>query len=77
MYYTKPDFYFIVFGCICLLTFLAIVFLNPKSYLEPRKTEPKATSRVELKEAVDDLSQKLEKIRELMQKQEEREKECK
>ena len=78
MYYTKPDFYFIVFGCVSLLTFLAIVFLNPKERLsknEPAKEE--VISPDELKTSLDELSQKLEKIRELMQKQEEREKESK
>ena len=76
MYYTKPDFYFIVFGCVSLLTFLAFVFLNPKGNKTDMSTEQVIDS-VELKKSLDDLSSKLEKIRELMQKQEEREKECK
>ena len=76
MYYTKPDIYFIVFGCISLLTFLAFVFLNPKEKNTNTSTAQVIDSKM-LKEALDDLSQKLEKIRELMQKQEEREKESK
>lgn len=78
MYYTKPDYYTIVVGCVCLLTFLAIVFLNPKERLsknEPTKKE--VVSLNEVKKSLDELSQKLEKIRELMQKQEAREKESK
>lgn len=76
MYYTKPDFYFIVFGCVSLLTFLAFVFLNPKENKTDTSTEQVIDSKM-VKEALDDLSQKLEKIRELMQQQEEREKESK
>lgn len=76
MYYTKPDIYFIVFGCVSLLAFLAFVFLNPKENKTDTSTAQVIDS-VELKKSLDELSQKLEKIRELMQKQEEREKECK
>lgn len=76
MYYTKPDFYFIVFGCVSLLTFLAFVFLNPKENKTNTTTEQFIDS-VELKKSLDDLSKKLDTICELMQKQEAREKECK
>ena len=76
MYYTKPDIYFIVFGCVSLLAFLAFVFLNPKENKTDTTTAEVLDGKM-IKEALDDLSQKLEKIRELMQKQEEREKECK
>lgn len=76
MYYTKPDIYFIIFGCVSLLTFLAFVFLNPKSNKTDMTTEQVIDSKM-LKEALDDLSKKLETIRELMQQQEEKEKECK
>ena len=76
MYYTKPDIYFIVFGCVSLLAFLAIVFLNPKEK-NTNTTTAEVIDSVELKKSLDDLSKKLETIRELMQKQEAREKECK
>ena len=76
MYYTKPDFYFIVFGCVSLLTFLAIVFLNPKENKTDTSTAQVIDS-VELKKSLDELSQKLDTIRELMRKQEAREKESK
>lgn len=76
MDYTKPDFYFIVFGCVSLLTFLAFVFLNPKENKTDTATAEVIDS-VELKKSLDDLSKKLDTIRELMRKQEEREKESK
>lgn len=74
MYYTKPDYYTIVVGCVCLLTFLAIVFLNPKEMLnknEPTKRE--ITSRDELIKSLDELTLKLEEIRKKLEKQEEKE----
>ena len=65
-------------GCICLLTFLAIVFLNPKERLSKNElAKEEVISPDELKKSLDEISQKLEKIRELMQKQEAREKESK
>jgi hypothetical protein len=70
MYYTKPDYYTIVVGCVCLLTFLAIVFLNPKERLsknEPTKKE--AVSPDELKKSLDEISKNLEKIRVELEKQ--------
>lgn len=76
MYYSKPDYYIMVFGCVCLLTFLAFVFLNPKEKNTNTSTAQVIDS-VERKKSLDELSQKLEKIRELMQKQEAREKESK
>ena len=57
-------------GCVCLLTFLAIVFLNPKERLsknEPAKEE--VISLDELKKSLDEISQKLEKIRVELEKQ--------
>lgn len=59
-----------VVGCVCLLTFLAIVFLNPKERLsknEPTKKE--VISLDELKKSLDEISQKLEKIRVELEKQ--------
>ena len=53
MYYTKPDIYFIIFGCVSLLTFLAFVFLNPKSNKTDMTTEQVIDSKM-LKEARDD-----------------------
>ena len=76
MYYSKPDYYIMVFDCVCLLTFLAIVFLNPKEKNTNTSTAQVIDS-VELKKSLDELSQKLEKIRELIQKQEAKEKESK
>ena len=76
MYYTKPDIYFIVFGCVSLLTFLAFVFLNPKENKANTATEQVIDS-VGLKKSLDDLSKKLDTIRELICKQEAIEKECK
>lgn len=76
MYYTKPDIYFIIFGCVCLLTFLAFVFLNPKENKTDTSTAQVIDS-VELKKSLDYLSKKLDTIRELIRKQEEREKESK
>lgn len=65
-----------VVGCVSLLTFLAFVFFNPKENKTNTTTEQVIDS-VELKKSLDDLSKKLETIRELMQQQEEREKESK
>lgn len=76
MYYTKPDIYFIVFGCVSLLTFLAFVFINPKSNKTDTTTEQVIDSKM-VKEALDDLSQKLDIIRQEMQKQKAIEKERK
>lgn len=73
MYYTKPGIYFIVFGCVSLLTFLAFVFLNPKENKTDTTTAEVIDGKM-VKEALDDLSKKLEEIRELMQQQEEKEK---
>ena len=57
-------------GCVCLLTFLAIVFLNPKERLsknEPTKKE--VVSPDELKKSLDEISKNLEKIRVELEKQ--------
>ena len=65
-------------GCVCLLTFLAIVFLNPKERLsknEPAKEE--VISLDELKKSLDELTLKLEEIRKELKQQEEKEKESK
>nr|DAR73917.1 MAG TPA: NavMS pore and C-terminal domain PROTEIN, SELECTIVITY FILTER, MEMBRANE [Caudoviricetes sp.] len=76
MYYAKPDYYTIVVGCVCLLTFLAIVFLNPKEMLNKNEaTKEEVISLDELKKSLDEISHKLEKIRVELEKQEAREKE--
>ena len=75
-YYRKYDFYFAVLGCACLLTFLAIVFLNPKGNNTNATTE-QVTDKKTVKEDLDDLSKRLEIIREKLQKQEAMEKEVK
>lgn len=74
----NSNFNAMVVGCICLLTFLAIVFLNPKERLsknEPTKKE--VVSLNEVKKSLDELTLKLEEIRKELKQQEEREKECK
>lgn len=76
MYYTKPDIYFIVFGCVSLLIFLAFVFFNPKEN-KTDTTTAQVIDSVELDKSLDDLFKKLDTIRELMRKQEEKEKESK
>ena len=79
MYYSKYDYYFMVFGCVCLLTFIAFVFNIPQKLIGKNTdaTTEQVIDNKMLKESLDELSQKLEKIRELMQKQEAREKERK
>lgn len=65
-------------GCVCLLTFLAIVFLNPKERLsknEPAKEE--VISRGELIKSLDELTLKLEEIRKELKQQEEKERSSK
>lgn len=65
-------------GCVCLLTFLAIVFLNPKERLsknEPTKKE--ITSRGELIKSLDELTLKLEEIRKELKQHEEKERSSK
>ena len=76
MYYTKYDYYIMIFGCVSLLAFLAFVFLNPKENKTDAATEQVIDS-VELKKSLDELSQKLDTIHELIRKQEAREKESK
>lgn len=72
-YYRKYDFYFIALGCVCLLTFLAIVFLCPKDN-NADTTPAQVMDKKMLKEDLDDLSQKLDTIRQELLKQEENEK---
>ena len=65
-------------GCVCLLTFLAIVFLNPKERLsknEPTKKE--VVSLNEVKKSLDELTLKLEEIRKELKQQEEKERSSK
>lgn len=73
-YYRKYDYYIMVFGCVCLLTFLACVFLNPKSN-NTNTTAAQVIDNKALKEDLDDLSKRIDIIREKIQKQEAREKE--
>ena len=81
MYHSKYDYYIMVFGCICLLIFLAFVFLNPKSNNTNMTTATVTTVQIidkkELKEDLDDLSKKIDTIREKLLKQEAKEKELK
>ena len=72
-YYRKYDFYFIALGCVCLLTFLAIVFLCPKNN-NADTTPAQVMDKKMLKEDLDDLSQKLDTIRQELLKQEENKK---
>ena len=79
-YYKKYDYYVIAFSCVLILTFLACVYLNSKDKdINPKCNNTNtATVQVigkkELKEALDDISQKLNMIRQELQKQEAREK---
>ena len=79
-YYKKYDYYVIAFSCVLILTFLACVYLNSKDKdINPKSNNTNtATVQVidkkELKEALDDLSQKLDTIRERLKKEDEKEK---
>ena len=72
-YYRKYDFYFIALGCVCLLTFLAIVFLCPKDN-NADTTPAQVMDKKTVNENLDDISQKLDTIRQELLKQEENEK---
>lgn len=75
MYYSKYDYYIMVFGCVCLLVFLAIIFINPKyNTKNVTLTESKVIDKDEINKKLDDLSQKLVTIRQELLKQEEKEK---
>ena len=63
-------------GCVCLLTFLAIVFLCPKDN-NADTTPAQVMDKKTVNENLDDISQKLNMIRQELQKQEAREKELK
>lgn len=60
-----------VLGCVCLLTFLAIVFLNPKERLSKNELAIKkeVISLDELKKSLDEISKNLEKVRVELEKQ--------
>ena len=73
MDYRKYDYWFLGLGCVCLLTFLAIVFLCPKDN-NADATPTQVMDKKMLKEDLDDLSQKLDTIRQELLKQEESEK---
>ena len=74
MYYDKHDYYIMVFGCVCLLVFLATIFINPKNSTKNlNPAESKVIDKDECKKMVDDLSQKLDAIRERLKKEDEKE----
>ena len=74
MYYSKYDYYIMVFGCVCLLVFLAIIFINPKDNNKNiNPAELKVIDKEEVKKMGDDLSQKLDAIRERLKKEDEKE----
>ena len=75
-YYRKYDYYFIALGCTCLLAFLAIVFLNPKD-INTGTTTMQVMDKKTVKQTLDDISQKLDIIRQELQKLEARERELK
>ena len=82
MYHSKYDYYIMVFGCVCLLIFLAFVFLNPKDNNNSKSNNTNTVTtqvidKKELKEDLDDLSKKIDTIREKLLKQEAKEKELK
>lgn len=72
-YYRKYDYWFLGLGCVCLLTFLAIVFLCPKDN-NANTTPTQVMDKKTVNENLDDLSQKLDTIRQELLKQEENEK---
>ena len=72
-YYRKYDYWFMALGCVCLLTFLAIVFLSPKDN-NTNATTTQVMDKKTVNEHLDDISQKLNMIRQELQKQEAREK---
>lgn len=72
MYYSKYDYYIMVFGCACLLVFLAIIFINPKDNTKNVSiAESKVIDKDEVDKKLDALSQELETIRQRLKKQEE------
>ena len=76
MYHSKYDYYIMVFGCACLLIFLAFVFLNPKDNNNSKSNNTNTVTtqvidKKELKEDLDDLSKKIDTIREKLLKQKE------
>lgn len=77
-YYSKYDYYIMVFGCVCLLTFLACVFLNHKDNNlkcnNANTTVAQVTDKKTLKEDLDDLSKRIDIIREKLLKAEAKEK---
>lgn len=75
MYHSKYDYYIMVFGCICLLVFLATIFINPKNNTKNLNPgESKVIDKKELKEDLDDLSKRIDIIREKLLKAEAKEK---
>ena len=72
-YYRKYDYWFLGLGCVCLLTFLAVVFLCPKDN-NADTTPAQVMDKKTVNKNLDDISQKLVTIRQELLKQEENEK---
>lgn len=73
MYYDKHDYYIMAFGCACLLISLAFMFLNPKDN-NTNTVTTQVIDKKELKEDLDDLSKRIDIIREKLLKAEAKEK---
>lgn len=74
MYYSKSNYYIIVFGCVCISVFLAFVFIKPQGdNKDTNITTSQVMDKDVAKEPTDELSRKLVTIREELRKQEERE----
>ena len=74
-YYKKYDYYVIAFSCVLILTFLACVFFNSKDKDKNTNTvTTQVTDSKTIKEDLDDLSKKLDTIRERLKKEDEKEK---
>lgn len=71
-YYKKYDYWFMALGFGCLLLFLAVVFFDPK-YNNTYTTTTQVIDKKTVKETLDDISQKLDIIRQELQTLETRE----
>lgn len=72
-YYKKYDYWFMALGFVCLLLFLAVVFSDPK-HNNTCTTTTQVIDKKTVKETLDDISQKLDIIRQELQVLETREK---
>lgn len=71
-YYKKYDYWFMALGFGCLLLFLAVAFFDPK-YNNTCTITTQVIDKKTVKETLDDISQKLDIIRQELQTLETRE----